>query len=174
MVHVSIFLTPFDRSATRFYFSISTTYCKKIIWIIFPFRNRTFTCLFVKVLFYMWKVVHKLCLFTFWINWSYWLKWLVWLRCLLSKSKRRTSVTAKMPTLAIILPNVFFLESNLHRVDLRVLLIKFAILCTAHFDDVLIILCVKGALLSREIAFIQTAPKILNCGIVFFITLEIL
>ena len=62
-----------------------------------------------------------------------------------------------MPTLAIILPNVFFLESNLHRVDLRVLLIKFAILCTAHFDDVLIILCVKGALLSREITFIQTA-----------------
>lgn len=83
-------------------------------------------------------------------------------------------MTAKMPTIAIILPNVFFLESNLHRVDLRVLLIKFAILCTAHFDDVLIILCVKGALLSREIAFIQTAPKILNCGIVFFITLEIL
>lgn len=67
-----------------------------------------------------------------------------------------------------------FLESNLHRVDLRVLLIKFAILCTAHFDDVLIILCVKGALLSREITFIQTAPKILNCVIVFFITLKIL
>ena len=86
-------------------------------------------------------------------------------------------MTAKMPTLAIILPNVFYqtcLESNLPRVDLRVLLIKFAILCTAHFDDLLIILCVKGALLSREIAFIQTAPKILNCGIVFFITLEIL
>lgn len=79
-----------------------------------------------------------------------------------------------MPTLAIILPNLFFLESNLHRVDLRVLLIKFAILCTAHFDDVLIILCVKGALLSREITFIQTAPKILNCVIVFFITLKIL
>ena len=54
-----------------------------------------------------------------------------------------------MPTLAIILPNVFFLESNLHRVDLRVLLRKFAILCTAHFDDVLIILCVKGAQLYR-------------------------